>query len=419
MKRWKRRAALLLALMLLSSGCGSAPPAPEEPAGSLMEGITARTELPAPDPEAQAEGHAAARDFSAALLRAELAEGENTLLAPLSVFCALAMTANGAAGETRAEMEAVLGLPADRLNPYLRWYMDSLPQGEFHQLQLANALWLTDDSRFTVRPDFLQANADWYGAEIFRTSLDEAACREINAWVSEHTRGMVDGLLDEIPPDAVLYLLNALAFDGKWSEPYAEGQIRPGQFTCRDGQVREAELMWSTESRYLEDEGARGFLKTYQGGRFAFAALLPEGDVWDYAASLTGERLERILSGVRDEPVAAALPRFESARSADLAQTLSDMGMPGAFGPRADFSGMGSSEAGGLFISRVLHRAYLAADERGTRAGAATAVEMKDGGEIPAPQEQVVLDRPFLYLLVDCKTNLPLLMGVLADPGGA
>ena len=187
---------------------------------------------------------------------------------------------------------------------------------------------------------------------------------------------MIDGILDSIPADAVMYLVNALAFDGQWAKTYEAHQLREGQFTAADGRVLPAELMWSVEKRFLQDEKAVGFVKPYEGGRYGFAALLPEEGVslTDYAASLTGKKLTEMLEGAREVKVNAALPKFTSDYKAELSEVLAGMGMPLAFDrDLADFSLLGSWENGNLSIDKVIHKTHISVDERGTEAAASTA----------------------------------------------
>lgn len=412
-KRWP--ALLLTAALVLGllSGCGSGM----KDSVDLMEGVEVRavsTEGTALDGET-ARG---AADFALRLFQASLEEGENTLVSPVSVLFALSMTANGARGETLAQMEEVLGLAGEERNLWLRAWWDSLPEEEQVSLTLANAIWFTDDDRFTVNQDFLQTNADYYGAGIYRAPFDQSTVKDINSWVREHTDGMIRDILDQIPPDALMYLVNALAFDAKWQSIYREDQIHDRTFTTEAGEERQVELMYSQESDYLVDQGAVGVMKNYAGGRFAFAALLPEEGttVAEYAASLTGERLAALLSNPQGTSVTAAIPKFETESALELSEVLAAMGMADAFdADAADFSGLGASTGGNIFISRVLHKTYIAVDEQGTRAGAATAVEADDGAA--GPMEQVILDRPFLYMIVDRETNLPLFIGAMMDPG--
>mgnify|MGYP001087843358 FL=1 len=155
-------------------------------------------------------------------------------------------------------------------------------------------------------------------------------------------------------------------------------------------------------------------MKYYADGKYAFAALLPEEGMTleEYAATLTGERLREILRNPVSAQVSAAIPRFRSEYGADMRDMLREMGMSQAFDGNADFSGIGSSPEGNLFISRVLHKTYMAVDENGTRAGAATAVEMRAEGAME-DIKVVHLDRPFLYLIIDCRESLPIFMGTV------
>lgn len=143
--------------------------------------------------------------------------GGNTLISPISLLCALGMTANGADGETKAQMEAVFGLPVGELNGYLHSWLSALPQNNNFSsagtLEAANSLWLRDG--VSVHPEFLQTNADYYGAQVYTAPFDRTTAGEINAWVRAHTDGMIDKMVDELPSDAALYLLNAIAFDAE------------------------------------------------------------------------------------------------------------------------------------------------------------------------------------------------------------
>ena len=362
---------------------------------------------------------AAVTDFALRLFKASMEEGENTLISPLSVLVALSMTANGADNETLTQMQNVLGMPIEQLNTWIQDYMSNLPEEEKYKLSLANSIWFIDDERFTVNRDFLQTNADYYGADIYRAAFDDATCKEINKWVEDNTDGMIKDILDQIPQDAVMYLINALAFDAEWQEIYFDHQVREGTFTTENGETRDVDMMHSEENKYLEDEHATGFIKYYKDRKYAFAALLPaEGiRVSDYAASLNGEHLNDLLKNAKSAVVYTSIPKFETEYDVEMSTVLAGMGMPDAFsGAAADFSKLGESTAGNIFISRVLHKTFIRVDERGTKAGAATVVEMNDEAalEIEDPK-QVFLDRPFVYMLIDCETNLPFFIGTMMD----
>lgn len=402
---------LAFALVLGLTACGQAN------ANDLMMDVPAKAVDVLPDMKA---GAAAAADFGVRLFQTSLEEGKNTLISPLSVLYALAMTANGADGETLAQMEQVLGMDVENLNCYMLAYMDLLPEAKDYKLGLANSIWFKDDPDFVVEQSFLQTNADYYGAGVFKTAFDEAARNDINNWVKEHTDGMIPEIIDQIPAEAIMYLVNALAFDAPWEEEYKEHQIRDGHFTTEDGTQQDVEMMHSEEHAYLEDDMATGFIKYYKDRRYAFVALLPNEDVSvsQYVDGLTGEHLRDLLSNPEDVTVFAAIPKFETEYGIEMSEVLQEMGMTDAFDWRAaDFSRLGTYNVDGvnICINRVLHKTFISVTEQGTRAGAATAVEMVERGVEIEEFKEVVLDRPFVYMLIDCETNLPFFIGTMMD----
>ncbi len=405
-KQW---IAVLLAVLLTLAGCGSS----DRPGTDLMEGVRARKVTAEPDMDRDSR---AVADFGVRLLQHCAQPGENTLVSPLSVLSALAMTANGAEGETLAQMEAVLGLPAEELNCFFYSFRKQLDDKDDNTLCLANGIWFNEDPSLTVEEAFLQTNADCYGAELRRAPFDGTALEDINGWVREATKGMIDQALDQIPPEAVMYLVNALSFDGEWEDPYQSYQVSDGVFTTEDGQTQQADFLCSSESLYLEDGQATGFLKYYAGREYAFAALLPrEGvTVEDYVNSLTGENLYELLVAPEETIVETVLPKFETSWALELSEALRAMGMTDAFDvSAADFSRLGSSQQGNIFLSRVLHKTVISVTETGTRAGAAAVVEAAAGA---APDPKTVrLDRPFVYLLMDCETGIPLFIGTMMN----
>lgn len=412
MKKW---VASLLALVLMFSltACGGA-----NNANDLMKDVPAKAVDVLPDMDA---GAAAAADFGVKLFQNSMEEGENTLISPLSVLYALAMTANGADGETLAQMEKVLGMDTENLNGYMRAYLDLLPENKDYKLSLANSIWFKDDPNFAVEQSFLQTNADYYGAGAYKAAFDEATKNDINNWVKEHTDGMIPEIIDEIPDEAIMYLVNALAFDAEWAEVYEEFQIREGSFTTEAGVQQDVDMMHSEEHAYLEDDMATGFIKYYKDRKYAFVAMLPnEGvSVSEYVSGLSGAHLQELLSNPQDVMVFASMPKFETEYSVEMSEVLQEMGMTDAFDwMMADFSRLGTYNVDGMniCINRVLHKTFISVSERGTRAGAATAVEMTAEGAMEIVDfKEVVLDRPFVYMLIDCETNLPFFIGTMMD----
>ena len=380
---------------------------------NLMSGITAgevnRSTVPNEDPDA------AFTEFSLRLLQNSIKEGENTLISPLSILCALGMTANGADNETLAQMENTFGMSVDELNQYLYNYIQSLPQGDKYKLTLADAIWVRNSEYMTINEEFLQTNADWYDAGLYQAPFDASTVKDINDWVKENTDGMIQDILDDIQPEDIMYLVNALAFDAEWQTIYEEHQIRDGIFTATDGTEQAAEMMYSEENLYLEDESATGFLKYYADESYAFVALLPNEGIstTEYIASLSGKKLQEMLDNAQKATVHASTPKFQCEYSVEINQPLISMGIVNAFDPgEADFSRMDAAGLRNLYISTVMHKTYITVDEKGTKAGAATAVGIVRMSA-PMNPKYVYLDRPFVYMLIDCEENLPVFIGTL------
>ena len=390
-------------------------------ADDLMKDVPAKAVDVLPDMDAGAD---AATDFGVRLFQTSMEEGKNTLISPLSVLYALAMTANGADGETLAQMQQVLGMDSDDLNCYMLAYMDLLPEAEEYKMSLANSIWFKDDPNFTVNESFLQTNADYYGSSIYKAAFDEGTRNDINNWVKEHTDEMIPEILDEIPDEAIMYLVNALAFEAQWDDVYDEFQVRDGIFTKEDGTKQDVEMMHADEYKYLSDDLATGFIKYYEGRKYAFAALLPnEGvTVQQYVDSLTGSHLQKMLADPEEIQVFTCIPKFESEYDIEMSEVLQEMGMTDAFDWHiADFSKLGTYNVDGMniCINRVLHKTFISVTEQGTKAGAATAVEMVAEGAAEIQEyREVILDRPFVYILIDCETNLPFFIGTMMDVNG-
>lgn len=365
--------------------------------------------------------------FALDLFKTEAAYGgyDNLLLSPLSVSIALSMTANGADNGTLTEMENVLGLPVQELNDYYVQYIRGLPSEKNCKLHIANSLWLKDDGQVQVEKDFLQTNADYYGAPVYKSPFDNQTLTDINNWVKNNTDGMIDKILNDIDDSAFMYIVNALAFDARWSDVYEKEQVWDGVFTTSDGAEKTVEFLHDTSHYpYFEDGSAVGFMKSYEGGRYAFAAILPNEDISleDYIDGLTADGLYDMLSGAEYYETVTSLPKFSYDYDTELSAQLKQLGMTSAFDiSAADFTRLGTpaSPQNNIYIGRVLHKTFIAVDELGTKAGAATVVEMLNGSAAPSEPEEkkyVILDRPFLFMIIDRETNIPLFIGTVTNP---
>lgn len=419
MKRTTTLICLLLALIMPLNLVGCT----KTQAADLMDGITPKKVT---EKETDSEFIAQQLDLYFDLFKAIAAEDkandetDSLLVSPMSIVLALAMTANGADGQTKSEMQSLLGgeKTIEELNEYLYSYVNNLPSDKKSKLELANSIWFRDDAdKLIVEKEFLQKNADYYSASAYKSPFDENTVNDINNWVKKHTDGMIDEIIESIDPLAIMYLINAVTFDAEWLVPYEKMDVSTGRFTDYYGETSNAEMMCSTENRYIHDDQTTGFIKNYSGSNYSFVALLPsEGiDVYDYINNLDGEKFSSLMNSKEQDSVFATMPKFSYDYDITMNDVLKSLGMPSAFSPyEADFSKLGTSPLGNIYINNVLHKTFISVDELGTRAGAATAVELRAEGAMMT-EKTVCLDRPFVYAIVDNATSLPIFIGAVTE----
>lgn len=397
---------LILSVMLQLAACGSQPTAVKT---ANLTGEISPAE-PMDLAEIDVEGaQKAAADFAISLLQASRTDdGENLILSPYSALYALAMAANGADGETLTQMEAVFGMSSEELNTFL--YLCS--QKEREELSSANSIWVRDDKAADVRPQFLQTNTDYLRAQIFRAAFDDQTLADINGWVSVQTKERIKEMLPELDADAVMILLNALSFDGEWESPFEGYRTHDSLFYPATGEAQEVQMMSDTVYGYLEDGKATGFVKDYKNG-YSFVALLPNEGVSmeEYVASLSGSALLETIAGAREERVEIAMPKLEAECSLELGSALAAMGMEKAFSRAADFSRIDGTKE--LYISKVLHKTYLKIDEEGTEAAASTAIDLAPKSAPIELGKSVLLNRPFVIVVMDRENNTVLFAGIV------
>jgi len=354
---------------------------------------------------------------------------ENLFYSPYSISLALAMTYAGARAETEEQMADALhfSLPQDDLHPAFNALDQELARrGEGAEgkdekgfrLNIANAIWGQKDYQF--REAFLDVLATNYGAGLRVLNFEEApeeARQRINEWVAEETEGKIENLIPQgaIDPLTRLVLSNAIYFNAAWAHPFEEAGTEKGPFTLLDGSEITASMMHQTESfGYAEGDGYQALELPYDGGEMSMVILLPEREGFEaFEDALNAKRVQAILAQLEHKQVSLTMPTFEFDSRFGLSQTLAAMGMPDAFSTGADFSGMTGSPD--LFISDVLHKAFVSVDEEGTEAAAATAVVMKLSA---MPEEPVAftMDHPFLFLIRDMETGAVLFVGRVMDP---
>jgi serine protease inhibitor len=358
-------------------------------------------------------------DFSIDLFKKSYTKGKNSLVSPASVYLALGMTANGTGGNTLKEFEAVLGkgMNMKELNAYYSTLMGKFMNSEIDKVNIANSIWYRNDNNLKIKGEFLQTNADYYKASAYKADFNsKQTVEDINNWVKANTGGQIDKIVDNIKERTVMYLINAVNFDAQWEKPYEKESVRKDNFELQDGSKKSADLMYSKEYGYIKDDNAQGFMKRYKDGKYSFVALLPnEGvSIDSYVASLSGSKFISLLNDKTKEEVVTALPMFKSEYSIELVEPLKQLGLKECFNSgKADFSKMVNGTENNPYVSEVLHKTFISVDTKGTKAGAATKVTTQAAS---APMKSIILNRPFVYAIVDNETNLPLFIGTMMNP---
>jgi serpin B len=418
-----------LATSPLLAACGAhdtatSPPGVATPGLRLVSADVARSAgAPAAIPDVVSAMSAFASDLWGHLG----SPADNLALSPYSIAVALAMTSNGAAGTTQAQMLDVLHVRS--LASY-NTGINALTQqilalagpvkridGSADEVALATANQLFGDGATTWGKAFLTVLAKEYGAGMrtvdFRNAA-EAARQLVNGWTAQETHDKIPAILPEGSVDAStrLVLVNALYLKAPWADPFEKSATREQQFTRADGSRVPAQMMAAAPegAAYVSGPHFRAARLRYAGDGLAMTVALPDPG---HEAEALRELLADGLSAPGSTGVSVTLPRFTFRAPSGLKQPLIDLGMPIAFGDRADFSPMSPSAP--LCIDDVLHQAFVAVDENGTEAAAATAVVMRETSGMYIQQE-IVCDRPFLFVIHDAAHGTPLFVGRVADP---
>ena len=370
---------------------------------------------------------AANNEFAFGLYQSLRLEDGNLFYSPYSISTALAMLYAGARGETEAQMSATLHyvLPQDQLHPAFnlleQTLVTSASDDPSFQLRVANSLW--GQEQFPFLPGFLDVIARNYGAGIHLVDFtsaenSEAARQTINEWVSEETNDRINDLLPEGALNEMtrLVLVNAIYFKGEWEVPFNPSSS-DAPFTLLDGsQVDVPTMSRRAGTPFFVGDGYLAVALPYKGGQADMIVLMPDaGRFAEIEQNLGTEMLDRVAEGLQWDDVKLFLPRFQFGYSMDLNDSLAAMGMPAAFDRGlADFSGIYDQnvESNNLFVSRVVHKAFVAVDEIGTEAAAATGIVM----EVVSMPLMLHIDRPFIFLIRDAQTGSILFVGRVLDP---
>jgi len=360
--------------------------------------------------------------FGINLFRALIEEepAENLFISPTSAAFSLAMTFNGAAGETRDSMAVALGIagvPLEQVNRANAQWLEALndTQDPKVDLALANSIW--SKQGYPFHTSFFDRTRQFYGAEVRELTFDDAALAQINDWAKRNTRGRIETILDEIDPDDVMFLINALYFKGQWKYRFDEQVTRQGSFTRLDGSRVEVPMMnQRAELPYFRGDDFGMVALPYGNGRFSMVLALPDPGVSlsRFHDSLSPESWNTWLSALQETEVGVVLPRFRMESDKKLNESLEQLGMGIAFDPlRADFREMG---AGRLYIAFVRQKTFVEVDEEGTEAAAVTVTGVRLVCACGPEHPILEFNRPFFFAIQDNATGTILFMGQVTDP---
>lgn len=355
----------------------------------------------------------------------------NLVYSPYSIILTLAMARQGANGTTATEMDRVLHAPQPApltldagfaaLNSALSANYLTTPSSDAKQpvLRIADSLWAQKD--LVLRSSFTDALSTYFGAEphlVDFRGATEAARVEINKWISDRTNAKIPQLLAQGTLDTLtrLVLANAIYLKANWLTPFDPRNTSQSAFTRSDGKVLTVPMMSARGwLGYVDNLDSVAVRLPYVGNRLAMTVILPtSGDLAGYEATLDGTKLAGILTANKGATVQLSMPRWTFRVPSDLGAVLAKLGMGTAFTRNADFSGIAVTKET-LAISKVIHEAFIAVDEYGTEAAAATAIAIGTTA-VPSDPKKVVLNRPFLFVIHDVATAAPLFIGRVADP---
>ena len=357
------------------------------------------------------------------LVIADATKNTNTSVSPLSVSLALAMTYNGASGETKTEMEnamRVSGITPAQINHSHQSLVTALKSSDPEvALEIANAIYY--QKGFAIESNFVNINHEYYDAEVnsLNFGVPEEALKIVNGWVAEKTHDKIPVILEQIDGGVTMILLNAVYFNGIWKSKFNEKETHNLQFTLSDGTFKETPMMQQESSlEYTSNELFSAVNLPYGNGQFQMTVILPnlKKTSKDVISELNTENWSLWMKSFKTEnQIVVTMPRFKFSWDSELNKMLDQMGMKQAFVPGlANFDGI--SKEGQLYISSVIHKTYIDVNESGTEAAAVTAVMISTGESGPDYRKHFVVDRPFLFAITEKTTGAILFIGEITNP---
>ncbi|PWN05710.1 serpin family protein [Rhodohalobacter mucosus] len=407
---------LLTVCLFLFTMCENSITGPDGPKGELPRDLTTGEKL-----LVEADG-----SFSYDIFRRTVnreTEKENLMISPLSISMALAMTLNGAQGSTYDKMQQALylsGMEIEEINEAFRSLTELLVSVDPQvTIRIANSIWYKNG--LPVEEEFLDSMRDFFDARVEGIDFDDPASVDIiNNWVNENTEGLIEEIVKQIEPQMVMFLINALYFKGDWLRPFDVEDTRKADFSLESGETTEVDMMHQ-EGRfalYFSDEVRMAEIP-YGDSLFTMSVLMPadpDMPIGQFVEeNVTSASLDNWRSNltVDSREITLELPKFEFEYEIKYNDILKAMGMDTAFNKsEANFKGIADVSPRNLYIDEVKHKTFIRVDEKGTEAAAVTSV----GFGIESLPPQMIVDRPFAFIIHERESGTNLFMGVVRNP---
>ena len=345
-------------------------------------------------------------------------KSDNVLLSPYSLVMDFGMLENGSSGATLDELVKHLngGLSLEELNKIMQESRKNMMDATDVKWNIANSIWLNENIGADVKPELEEVVKKYYESEINKRPYNNETLKEINDWVNDNTNGMIPALLDQLYPDDVMHLLNAVAFEGKWEDGFDKKDIESDvEFTNIDGSTSNVDMLCDKASGYFAGEDFEGFSKAFADNYYRFFAIKPTGDLTPEELMVKLRKENKTVMSIMDEycieeMAKVKIPKFTVDYNMNLNDVLMDTGVKKIFSSDADFSNL--SDAKGLFVSQVLQKTHFEFSEEGVKAAAASSIGMKkNSAPSTVSNKEIVFDKPFIYGVYDVSTSLPIFIG--------
>lgn len=361
-------------------------------------------------------------DFAFDFLNKTIAtvDDSNVFLSPMSLSIALGMLRNGAQGDTKSEIETAIklsGLSDEVINSYYKTMQTSLPQMDNKtDLNIANAIWYKEG--FTVKPAFLKVNTDFFGAYIKALDFNnqKASLDTINGWCAKKTNNLIPKVLNEISPDAMMFLMNAVYFKGTWAKQFNPQSTQDYPFTNEKNVTSNVKMMMKEDTvSYGKNDVAQFVDLPYGNGAFSMTVILPNSGktTTNVLASINSDSFNSMINSMQTRKVKLLLPRFKTKNTYMLNDALKLMGMKKAFETNAELDGI--SDLKPLFVSFVKQDTYVEVTEEGTKAAAVTTIGVYTTSIPIEETPNFIADKPFIFLIREKSTGIILFIGKMGN----